>query len=231
MLVAAKTHTTGSFGYTALHRCFSAEEANAILNLGLIDVNVKNDQGMTPLNMAVMNETLEVAEVLLKRGADVNVKDKNKCSPLHNACILRYEKFTSRDEAFVGLLLEHNADINARTVLGNTPLHYASQYGTTRMVELLIGAGADLNSKNNYGCTPFDVCHNYEMKKLLAPKAEYVVPVNKDRDDIQPLLDVVDRAHSLLKTAKEQATGVDADTDLANTLYQTALELLKTAIC
>jgi hypothetical protein len=46
------------------------------------------------------------------------------------------------------------ADVNARSLYGSTPLHYAAYKGNLSIVELLVRRGADPNSRNMYGSTP-----------------------------------------------------------------------------
>ncbi len=43
------------------------------------------------------------------------------------------------------------ADINAKTNVGNTSLHFASQYGQLEVVKYLKSVGADIHAKNNNG--------------------------------------------------------------------------------
>ncbi|RDD35204.1 Ankyrin repeat domain protein [Wolbachia endosymbiont of Cylisticus convexus] len=80
-----------------------------------------------PLHFAALEGDLEVAEVLLKHGADVNVKSEQGYTPLHAAA-------WEGDLEVVKLLLKHEADVNARNLgLGeNTPLHFAAWKGRFR---------------------------------------------------------------------------------------------------
>ncbi|WP_410543451.1 ankyrin repeat domain-containing protein [Wolbachia endosymbiont of Cylisticus convexus] len=79
------------------------------------------------MHFAALEGDLEVAEVLLKHGADVNVKSEQGYTPLHAAA-------WEGDLEVVKLLLKHEADVNARNLgLGeNTPLHFAAWKGRFR---------------------------------------------------------------------------------------------------
>ena len=49
------------------------------------DLDVKNSAGLTPLSLSMSEELDEVAELLLKSGASVNVTDDNRNTLLHLA--------------------------------------------------------------------------------------------------------------------------------------------------
>jgi len=68
--------------------------------------------GDTYLHEAVMKGDTDVVELLLKHGADVEVKDEDGRNPLNYA----------RDVKMAALLLEHGANINARSMSGRTML-------------------------------------------------------------------------------------------------------------
>ena len=85
------------------------------------------------------SSNLEVAELLLDRGADVNAKNDLGQTPLYHA-----------DSEVAELLLDHGADVNAKNDFGQTPLHYAD----SEEAELLLDRGADVNAKDDIGQTP-----------------------------------------------------------------------------
>ena len=65
-----------SFGNTPLHHaCYNGqgEMVKEILAKGGIDINARNDEKLTPLYIAVMQDNLMVAELLLEAGADSNI--------------------------------------------------------------------------------------------------------------------------------------------------------------
>lgn len=84
--------------------------------------------------------------LLLRIGADPNVKDSKGDTPLHSAVI------KGRKEA-VGLLLDKGADVNAQSNNGDTPLHKALVMRQDVISALLISRGADVNIPNKMGIT------------------------------------------------------------------------------
>lgn len=94
-------------------------------------------QGGSPLTLA---QKAEIVELLLERGAKVDVLDREEFTALHRAA-------DAGDIARAKLLLEHGADINVRHPRhGFTPLHSAvSEDERLNMVRFLIERGADLN--------------------------------------------------------------------------------------
>lgn len=77
---------------------------------------------MTPLHVACQwNRHIAFARVLLKHGADPDVKTPMGMTPLHIVC-------RKNKPEFVTLLLEHHADVTCRDSNGNTPLRVARKY-------------------------------------------------------------------------------------------------------
>ena len=99
-------------------------------------------------------------ELLLARGAEVNVKDGRGRIPLHYAV-------QEGSKGAAELLLTKGADVNAKDVDGGTPLHYAVVIGDEDKAELLLTKGAEVNAKTNNGRTPLDLIKRDSMKALL----------------------------------------------------------------
>ncbi|ELU08598.1 hypothetical protein CAPTEDRAFT_78697, partial [Capitella teleta] len=81
-----------------------------------------DNHGITPLHSALLNapntNIIEMVEVLVQKGADVNIRSSGGVAPLHTTHALK-------NPSIVKVLLEHGADPNAVDNGGNTPLHYA----------------------------------------------------------------------------------------------------------
>jgi len=51
-------------------------------------INGRNQQGLTPLILAIQSRKYHFIDLLINHGANVNRTDRNGCSPIHHACRL-----------------------------------------------------------------------------------------------------------------------------------------------
>jgi len=115
-------------------------------------VNKYAGDGFQPLGLACFFGHYDVAEYLVKAGANVNSKSNNglKAAPIQSAA-------AGGNKKIVKMLLEHGADPNIREQGGYTPLHAAAQSGDEEMIRILLFGGADLNLKSNDGKSALDL--------------------------------------------------------------------------
>jgi ankyrin repeat protein len=113
-----------------------------------VDVNASQGDGSTALHWAADREDLEMAEMLIKAGANVNAKTRlGDITPLLMAA-------KTGNPAIVGLLIKSGANVNATTTSGTTPLMLAAASGQSEAVRLLLDTGLDVNAKDvNQGQT------------------------------------------------------------------------------
>ena len=136
------------------HLCI-AGDASAVLAKIAADptlLEAHNSDGWTPLHLAAFFGQVELANVLIDRGADVNARSTNsmKNTPLHAAA-------AGGNVQAVDLLLKRGADANATQEGGWTALHSAAQSGNRAMVETLIAQGADVNVRAANNQSPLDM--------------------------------------------------------------------------
>ncbi len=124
----------------------SPEAAGALMNAPKLDVNVLNPKGESALMIAALRGQQDVAEQLIKKGADIN---KTGWTPLHYAATIGHT-------GLIALFIEKHAFIDAESPNGTTPLMMAAQYGSIDSVKLLLAEGADVNMKNQQGLSALD---------------------------------------------------------------------------
>jgi len=125
---------------------------------------------------------ISVVEVLVKAGADVNIKDSNGDPLLCRAC-------QWKNKAFAEWLIKNGADVNAKAKDGDTPLIKLckAEYVDLKMVTSVIDAGANIEAKDSDGWTPliWAALHNEEaLTKLLIAKGADVNVKDKDGDPL-----------------------------------------------
>jgi ankyrin repeat protein len=89
---------------------------------------------------------LEVAQLLVKHGADPTAGSKLGICPLHLA------SFSGNMEV-LQFLVKHRADSTVQDSEGWTPLHMASRYGHVEIVQFFVEHGTDLTALSNNGWT------------------------------------------------------------------------------
>ncbi len=95
----------------------------------------RNDR--RPLHYAAKKGNAEMARTLVRKGANVNDKDKKGFTPLHYAC-------SKGDSDTVKILLEFGGDVNAKTGNNKTPLSFARSSGNREIIQMLESRGAKL---------------------------------------------------------------------------------------
>ncbi|EAY09221.1 ankyrin repeat protein, putative [Trichomonas vaginalis G3] len=156
----------------------SKEIAEFLLSHGA-DKDADSDE-VTPLYVALINNSFETAEILISNGANVNIwiagrtafnyalyknaKEIAKLIVLHGADINKKDNYGStalhcaaaefNDKEILEFLISHGADINIKDQYGKTALHYAAaKCNDKEILEFLISHGADINIKDQYGKT------------------------------------------------------------------------------
>ena len=121
-----------------------------------------------PLPDAVCAEAEELIRMLVERGADINARDQNGRTPLHQAV-------GAGLHSMVGLLCQWGADpsvVGCKAVgMGNTLLHQATLRGDGEMIRLLLRAAPhlDVHAGGQNGLTP--LCLAARANKQEAAKA------------------------------------------------------------
>ena len=105
-----------------------------------VDVNARSNDGSTALLWTAHWNDVDTAGLLVRAGADANLSNDFRVTPLSLAC-------TNGSARFVELLLKAGANPNTSIATGETPLMTCAASGSAGAVRLLLLRGADVNAK------------------------------------------------------------------------------------
>ncbi|XP_054061054.1 ankyrin repeat domain-containing protein 22 isoform X4 [Rissa tridactyla] len=144
--------------------------------------------GDTPLICACKQGNNRIVSYLLKRSADVHLRNKKDRTCLHYAVRKRFTFLdyvliiilmpvmligyllmiskTKENENLIKMLLRAGVDVNATDLSGNTALHYACETKNQAVIPLLLKAHADTSVKNQDGETPLDIARRLQFHNI-----------------------------------------------------------------
>ncbi|XP_015758701.1 PREDICTED: serine/threonine-protein phosphatase 6 regulatory ankyrin repeat subunit A-like [Acropora digitifera] len=144
---------------------------------GILDVNCKNADGLTPLLLVTRDLNLfqkietavlengyspaEVVRELLQHNANCGAKDSEGKRPLHFAA---HGKGSHAKDVVDVLIEEAGSHIDSPDSLSNSPLHWATKEDNQPILLALINGGANVNARGHIGKTPLHIAasHGYE---------------------------------------------------------------------
>lgn len=118
-------------------------------NVDMNKPSLEDESGYTLLHYAVTNAKLNLVQLLIEHGADVNLKNSRYLGPLDYAFFSR----TKDTYDVYKLLLEKGADCKAADDSGITPLHRALRSQPLKTIKLLVDHGADMTALHLNGMT------------------------------------------------------------------------------
>ncbi|KAL3312751.1 Ankyrin-2 [Cichlidogyrus casuarinus] len=147
------------------------------------DLDVGDEHGFSLLHWAAREGCSEIAEMLLRQGARVNVTNAGLDTPLHLAAAHGHFKL-------VKLLYEYSIQsVDIGNEYGNTPLHYACFWGHVDIADYLMENGAYAEMRNEDGKSPLDVTpihlHERIRNKAVMPDLVMMFPHTKNAREFQ----------------------------------------------
>ncbi|XP_063926418.1 uncharacterized protein LOC135139976 [Zophobas morio] len=126
----------------------------------------------------------QITNLLINRGQNIHVADKNQKMPIHYAC-------ETGSHVTVKLLLDQGANVDTPDITGRFPLHYVGQNDSQtnfKIAKYLLDHGAKLNVTDSTGRTPLhyacELRYDLLLKFLIFKRVKLDVP---DIDGVMPI--------------------------------------------
>lgn len=174
----------------------SGTPLDSLLETSTTDINKKDSKGRTALSWAAIRGDVNSLKVLLKYGADPDIRTSNGNAPLMFAV-------RAPSPACIAPLLQYGVTVNSQNAQGFSALHYAAYYKNDRSyLEPLIESGADTEASDQYGWSPLISAVEYDhlesAKTLLSCGANIE---HRDKDGLTPLHhSIIRNSHQVLAT-------------------------------
>jgi ankyrin repeat protein/L-ascorbate metabolism protein UlaG (beta-lactamase superfamily) len=156
-------------------------------------INMKSEQGQTPLHVCVQNGRLEIVELLISQRADINAKDGEGNTPLITA--LSFKKTN-----VAKFLLSKGADVNIKNAQNQPAISFALMNGLNELVAPILDNGQDVNERFEGNLTILlmaTLIGNKEVIKLLFDRGADVNAAAQEGDmTITPLYAAIFLGHT-----------------------------------
>ena len=141
----------------------SLKEMNAESRKTALETNIKDgDDLATPVIIAARDGKLDFVKVLLGYERNIEARGTIKIDEeIIDGCTALWAAARNGHLAVVRLLIEQNAEVDARTSTNSTPLRAAAFDGHLDIVRCLVENGADVNARNVFRSIPLmAACYN-----------------------------------------------------------------------
>ncbi|KAK6167907.1 hypothetical protein SNE40_021833 [Patella caerulea] len=208
--------------------CFSIHDAPDIVEflaiIKGIDINTKDDDGLTPLHYAVKSGKTKTTALLLNLKSDVNMEDKSGRLPIHWGCCSNASLSDVDKAKIVTLLVNQGSDINHKDTDGRTPILEALSNCQTETVEYLLSVECDVNIKDKKGTSVIqEACTN--MKQHFTLINDLLKVVNFPVHEAVLWFEDVHKLDKFLDKNIDQINSLNADGELP--LHKACISIYK----
>ncbi|XP_078424344.1 death-associated protein kinase 1 isoform X2 [Cetorhinus maximus] len=185
-------------------------------SLANYDINQANKHGTPPLMIAAGCGNVQILNLLIQKGAKIDVQDKSGSNALYWAARHGHTETLK-------FLLQKECPLNVQDKSGETALHVAARYGNVEVVQYLCNVGVNPNLQDRDQETPLHCAawHGYYAVAKALCEADCSVHI-KNKEGETPLLTAAARGYvDIVECLIEH----NADMDEIDTDGHTALHL------
>ncbi|KAI5849657.1 hypothetical protein DFP73DRAFT_619254 [Morchella snyderi] len=160
--------------YAALNNSLKLDWADK-MDKRKLDVNIQGRDGVSPLHCAGRSDNVYMANDLIRLGANLNVRDNGRKTPLH------WSAYYCSAKVF-GLMLVFGAEFRSLDEYGRTCLHLAAMSGSVEIVDNLLNIMniAEINLKERNGRTALWIACSFGHENILEKLAKHRKDVIRD---------------------------------------------------
>ncbi|KAK6183826.1 hypothetical protein SNE40_006421 [Patella caerulea] len=151
------------------------QRATHLMGIRPVDVTLVDDYTETNLLHLVAlhnsDQSVEFAQLLIRREIDVNLSNCSGKTPLLTACV-------NNNINIIRLLLEVGCDVNVKDHMGSSALMIAVEREDMELAELLLTRGADVNTRDNSSISVLMKAAEYQNVELVKLLTKYNADVN-----------------------------------------------------
>jgi len=171
-----------------LFEAITAGDTNAVERMlpGIYNTNIRDQEGNALLPLAARTGNLEIVQLLLDHGMDVN----STLKPSGIGKTAAMEGAIGNRSQIINLLVARGADVDQQeSGTGWSALHYAASLDAEKAVDTLLKNGADPNIKAENGWTPLFYAARYGYLNTLYLLLENGAGVNiADNEGLTPMI-------------------------------------------
>lgn len=143
-----------------------------------IDLNYQSDNNGTALHEAILRENCDILKLLLERGANPNLLNKN------GNTVLTFALWNIKNVEVIKVLINSSdIDVNIPDAWGMTPLFLSAGKGDFQVVDLLLKHGASNDTATSAGFTPlYFSAQNGHLKVVERLLQEKNIDINRQTE-------------------------------------------------